>query len=176
MNIGEKIKKLRIELGMTVEELAAKLEKNRATIYRYERGDIENMPLDVLVPLSKALNTTPGYLMGWEENTQEMPSKKGMTIGDLIKTLRTKKHMTLEKLSDELNISANDLMLYETNLSPVTVDVLNLVLNYFDVSLSDLSETKEIKKHNKTLPTNLTDEEYKKLLDYANFLLFQRGN
>lgn len=48
---------------MSVDDLAAKLGKNRATIYRYEKGDIENLPLDVLEPLAKALETTPGYLM-----------------------------------------------------------------------------------------------------------------
>ena len=46
------------------------LNKNRATIYRYENGDIENMPIDVLEPLAKALNTTPAYLMGWQEPHQ----------------------------------------------------------------------------------------------------------
>lgn len=62
-----KIKELRKELDMSVDDLASKLGKNRATIYRYERGDIENLPLDVLEPLANALETTPGYLMGWED-------------------------------------------------------------------------------------------------------------
>lgn len=66
MSIGEKIKELRKSQNMTVEELASKLGKNRATIYRYERGDIEALPLDALDPLAKALNTTPAYLMGWD--------------------------------------------------------------------------------------------------------------
>lgn len=67
MTIGQKIKELRKELDMSVDDLASKLGKNRATIYRYERGDIENLPLDVLEPLANALETTPGYLMGWED-------------------------------------------------------------------------------------------------------------
>lgn len=64
MTIGQKIKELRKQLNMSVDDLAAKLGKNRATVYRYEKGDIENLPLDVLEPLAKALETTPGYLMG----------------------------------------------------------------------------------------------------------------
>ena len=70
MRIGERIKQRRLELGYTVDALAKLLNKNRATIYRYENGDIENMPIDVLEPLAKALNTTPAYLMGWQEPHQ----------------------------------------------------------------------------------------------------------
>ena len=70
MRIGERIKQRRLELGYTADALATWLNKNRATIYRYENGDIENMPIDVLEPLAKALNTTPAYLMGWQEPHQ----------------------------------------------------------------------------------------------------------
>ena len=70
MRIGERIKQRRLELGYTADALAKLLKKNRATIYRYENGDIENMPIDVLEPLAKALNTTPAYLMGWQEPHQ----------------------------------------------------------------------------------------------------------
>lgn len=70
MRIGERIRQRRLELGYTADALAKLLNKNRATIYRYENGDIENMPIDVLEPLAKALNTTPAYLMGWQEPHQ----------------------------------------------------------------------------------------------------------
>ena len=71
MTIGEKIKALRKRHNMSVEELASKLGKNRATVYRYEKGDIENLPLDALNPLAKALRTTPAYLMGWGNDKEE---------------------------------------------------------------------------------------------------------
>lgn len=48
---------------MTVDELAEKLGKNRATIYRYEGNEIENMPVSILEPLAKALHVTPAYLV-----------------------------------------------------------------------------------------------------------------
>jgi transcriptional regulator with XRE-family HTH domain len=67
MNIGDRIKMRRKELKMSGEELAKRLGKNRSTIFRYENGEIENLPLDVLEPIAKALLTTPQYLMGWEE-------------------------------------------------------------------------------------------------------------
>ena len=67
MTVGERIKKRRIELGISAEELAKKLGKSRATIYRYESNFIYNMPASTLIPLAKLLQCSPDYLMGWEE-------------------------------------------------------------------------------------------------------------
>ena len=66
MTIGKRINLLRMKRGMSIDDLASKLGKNRTTVYRYENGDIENLPLNVLYPLADALDTTPGYLIGWE--------------------------------------------------------------------------------------------------------------
>ncbi len=71
MTIGNRIKNRRKELNLTVDEVAEKLNKNRATIYRYESDEIENLPITILEPLAEILNTTPAYLMGWEENEDE---------------------------------------------------------------------------------------------------------
>lgn len=65
MKVGDRIRAKRQDLGLSVDELAARLGKNRATVYRYEKGDIENMPVSVLEPLAQALQTTPSYLIGW---------------------------------------------------------------------------------------------------------------
>lgn len=74
MSIGKRIKLLRTKRGISIDELAAKLGKNRTTIYRYENGDIENLPLDILNPLANALDTTPAHLMGW--SAKDMISTK----------------------------------------------------------------------------------------------------
>ena len=71
MEIGMRIKQRRKELGMSAEKLGELLGKNRATIFRYENGYIENLPLEIIEPIAKALRTTPQYLMGWEEEQQK---------------------------------------------------------------------------------------------------------
>lgn len=68
MSIGQRIKAMRIQNGLSIDDLAYRLGKNRTTIYRYENGDIENLPLGILDSLANALNTTPAYLMGWENS------------------------------------------------------------------------------------------------------------
>ena len=63
MTIGEAIKNRRKELNMSVDELAKKVGKDRSTIYRYEKGDIENIPMDLLIPIAEALKTSPKQLI-----------------------------------------------------------------------------------------------------------------
>lgn len=68
MTIGQRIKARREELGISVDELAQRLGKHRATIYRYESNEIGTLPTSVLEPLCVVLETTPAYLMGWEDD------------------------------------------------------------------------------------------------------------
>jgi len=68
MTTGERMKERRKELGLSAEYVAEKLGVSPATIYRYEKGEIEKMPGNILEPISKILHTTPAYLMGWDEN------------------------------------------------------------------------------------------------------------
>ena len=69
MSVGKRIKQRRKELKMTADELGAWLGKDRSTIYRYENGNIEKFPTDILKPIAEALQTTPEALMGWEEES-----------------------------------------------------------------------------------------------------------
>lgn len=68
MTIGDRIKQRRLEIGLSVDQVAEKIGKNRATVYRYESKEIEKFPIDILSPLAEALHTTPAYLMGWEDS------------------------------------------------------------------------------------------------------------
>lgn len=84
MNIGQRIKERRKALKMSADELGAKLGKDRSTVYRYENGDIENLPIDILEPIAAALETTPQYLMGWEQI-----KKNNDVLSDIIIKMRT---------------------------------------------------------------------------------------
>lgn len=68
MEIHERIKKRRKELGLSAEAVAEKLNISPATMYRYENNEIKKFPIDILMPLANALHTTPAYLMGWDDS------------------------------------------------------------------------------------------------------------
>ena len=59
MTIGEKIKKRRKELGLTLEDVATKTGVTRQTLSRYEHNIISNIPMTRLELLAAALNTAP---------------------------------------------------------------------------------------------------------------------
>ena len=82
MTTGEKIRTRRKELGMTVDELAAKVGKNRATIYRYESDAIE-MPASMVKPLADALDTIPEDLMDWDMILKDIASHEKKMDGVL---------------------------------------------------------------------------------------------
>lgn len=98
MSIGQRIRAKRKEMGMSVDELATRLGKDRSTVYRYEKGDIENLPLDVLEPIASALDTTPAVLMGW---VAEESGHKHADLAQLYKRMRLEDdfYMMVYKLS-----------------------------------------------------------------------------
>jgi transcriptional regulator with XRE-family HTH domain len=75
MSVGENMKKRRKELGFNADFVADKLNVSRSTIFRYENGDIEKLPIDVVDRLAEILQTTPGELMGWESNNSNLTNK-----------------------------------------------------------------------------------------------------
>lgn len=80
-DIVKRIKKRRLELEYSFQDLANKTNMSKSTLQRYETGAIKNLPLDKLEVLASALQTTPAYLMGWEDTTEEpTPKRKGIVI------------------------------------------------------------------------------------------------
>lgn len=68
MSIGTRMKERRLQLKKTLEEVGSVVGVSKATIQRYEKGAITNIPSDKIEKIAKALSTTPAFLMGWEEN------------------------------------------------------------------------------------------------------------
>ena len=65
--IGKRIKARREEIWMTQEELAARLGyKSKTTIAKIENGTNDIVQSKVM-EFAKILDTTPAYLMGWEQ-------------------------------------------------------------------------------------------------------------
>ncbi len=99
-------------MHLSVGELAEKIEKNRATVYRYESHEIENLPLSTLEPLAQALHTTPDYLMGWIDedgystgtiahiDAKASSSRKGVSINVLSRVAAGVPIETIEDIID----------------------------------------------------------------------------
>ena len=66
-DMARKIKELRQQQGLTLEQVANVVGVGKSTVRKWETGMIANMRRDKIAALAKALGTTPAYLMGWEE-------------------------------------------------------------------------------------------------------------
>ncbi|XME04039.1 helix-turn-helix domain-containing protein [Lachnospiraceae bacterium C1.1] len=75
MNIGERIKKIRKERGMSAEDVAEKLGVSISTLYRYENSSISKIPVTVIDKLCEILGTTAKSLMGNDvsPSTEDLP-------------------------------------------------------------------------------------------------------
>lgn len=111
MTTGEKIKQLRISLGMSQEELGAKAGLQKAAIYKYEKGLVVNIKRDVLQAIANALHTTPAYIMGWDEYMDPEDQKFLESLGPL---------KPAEKLPED--IQAINVLLYECGERITRVD------------------------------------------------------
>lgn len=134
MTVGERIKKQRLKINMSVDKLADLLGKNRATIYRYESDEIESMPTTILEPLANALQTTPSYLMGWDEGNRYFH----LNLDFLLRL----KEIDLSKLSSATNISIERVKLFLDDKEDPTVLELSSLANFFSVKSSDLLSKK----------------------------------
>lgn len=94
MTIGEKIKFLRKNNGLTQEELAEYAGTKKQTIHKYETGIIENIPASKIKLIAEKLDTTPAYLMGWTDDgtSDSTEYKKEDATADIFLRLRTDSH------------------------------------------------------------------------------------
>ncbi len=87
LQLYKNIRKRRIELNMSQQELADKLGyKSRSAINKIELG-INDITQSKIIAFAKALDTTPAYLMGWEEE-QARSSESDKLIKDIVETLK----------------------------------------------------------------------------------------
>lgn len=67
MNIGLRLKELRETRGLTLEQVGEFVGVNKATVLRYESGEID-IKRTMAIKLSECLNVTPAFIMGWTDN------------------------------------------------------------------------------------------------------------
>ena len=81
--MAQRIKTLRQEKNLTLEQVADVVGVGKSTVRKWETGMIANMRRDKIADLAKALGTTPAYLMGWEEK-ESSPSELQLTEGEKV--------------------------------------------------------------------------------------------
>lgn len=83
MELSDKVRRRREELGLTQEELALRMGyKSRVSINKIENG--RPVSQKIIVRLAEALDVTVPYLMGWDERSEEELEDLGALAADMI--------------------------------------------------------------------------------------------
>ena len=110
MNVGDRIKKRRLELGLTQEELAKKAGyKSRSSINKIELS--RDLPLPKVQEVARILDCSPSYLLGWEDESS------------VIESART--DVMLSNMDDRLKA-------YALKLSELSKEDQELIMNMID--------------------------------------------
>lgn len=79
MELGERIRSLRKQKGLTQEELASRLGLQKSAVAKYENGRVTNIKRATLFKMAEILEVSPGELMyGKEDKGQEDQDRKSV--------------------------------------------------------------------------------------------------
>jgi len=67
--LQERLKKRRLQLGLTLAQVADQIGVKEATVQRYESGAIHNIKYHTILRLSEILKCNPSYLLCWTDAT-----------------------------------------------------------------------------------------------------------
>ena len=82
MILGERIKARRKELGLSQRELSDRVGySNHSTITRIEAGKVD-LPQSKIKQFAEALGTTPGHLMGWDAEPEDIGALAASVLAD----------------------------------------------------------------------------------------------
>ena len=125
MTTGERIRALRLQNGLTMEELAQKIGLQKAAIYKYENGIVVNLKRDVVEKLAQVFGVSPSYIMCLED---ELPA-------DVVPYAPTHKIPILGRISAGLPLYA------EEQVEGYTYTELNGGAEYFALRVTGDSMT-----------------------------------
>ena len=72
MDMGDRLKELRLKKGVTQEEVGKVIGVAKATIMKYEKGLVKNLKRNKIEILAKYFDVTPSYLMCLEDKVDEL--------------------------------------------------------------------------------------------------------
>ncbi|MFC2525312.1 MAG: helix-turn-helix domain-containing protein [Selenomonas noxia] len=71
-SIGARLKALRLDRGLTQDEVGKRVLVSKQTLYKYENDIVTNIPVDKIELLAEVYHVTPAYIMGWEQPEEDI--------------------------------------------------------------------------------------------------------
>lgn len=140
MTVGERLKQLREQLGMSQVEFAAKINVSKQTLYKYENNIITNIPSDKIESAARICNVSPAYIMGWGNEIKPVTSD---TYPEL--TARDERDIAkdLDRIMGEIQ-KGDDGPLYYNGVE-IDNASLNLLENAIEYALRETKKENKVK-------------------------------
>lgn len=183
--MAERLKWLRKEkCHKTQEEVGKHVGVGKAAIQKYENGIVTNIPSDKIELLADALETTPGFIMGWESDPEY--EKLDTRFGMLLKQERERQGKSIRDFAKEIGISERMLAKYERGDIIPTLNSAFMISSQIGIPFDEydpyhirMAKNKENEKLNAEiikLLSGLSESHQKQVRDYIRFLADQEGD
>ena len=107
-SIGARLKTLRLDRGLTQDEVGQRVLVSKQTLYKYENDIVTNIPADKIEMLAEVYGVTPAYIMGWESPSasDELP-----IVSPTGKKVDARTRRQLEKVLEDDDLTYNGVVL-----------------------------------------------------------------
>lgn len=123
MTVADRIRDKRNELGISQSELARRIgTKDRSTISQIENSG-DNITMKNIIRIAEALNVTPHYLMGWDDEKKESPNSNDESIKTMVEWGKKFSDYSPEQINKALGIAT----LYEKSSPEVQAAIETLL-------------------------------------------------
>ena len=126
--VGQRIKDLRQDLGLSLQALGDKVGVGASTVRKWETGFIGNMRSDKIHKVSEALGVTPDYLMGWDyaqvTKANTIPANNGTV--DQVKAPRAIRNGAKDEMSKE---ECELIRIYRALSAKRSIKLLNIAID-----------------------------------------------
>lgn len=167
LTIQEKLKDLRVERGLTLEQLEAEVNISKSTLGSYESNDYKDISHTSLIALAKYYKVSADYLLGFSENrTHENTQLADLHIDDntvdLLSSGRINNRLLCELINHEdfIKLMA-DIEIYVDGIASMQIQNLNAMV---DISRKNIIEKHQPREDDHYLQTllsaHINEDEY----------------
>lgn len=135
MNVGEYIKNLRIEAGLSQEELGKQLGVQRAAVQKWECGRVQNLKRDIIKKLAIIFNVPPASFIDVDSIDPQMQ------FGEIIKNRRIELGLTMLDVAQQVGVSEGTISRWESgNIANMRRDKIAALAKTLQLSPSVIIE------------------------------------
>lgn len=167
LSIQEKLKDLRVERGLTLEQLEAEVNISKSTLGSYESDDYKDISHTSLFALAKYYGVSADYLLGFSENrTHENTQLADLHIDDNTVELLSSGHINNRLLCELINHEdfiklMADIEIYVDGIASMQIQNLNAMVDISRKNIIEKYQPSEEDRYIQTLlSAHINEDEY----------------